>query len=163
AITQLKQMGLDVVLLTGDHHKAGRSVAKKVGIDKIYTQCTPVDKSNVIKQLTNKGHHVAMVGDGVNDAPALAVSDVGVAIGTGADVAIESGDVTIINDDLTRFVDALKVSRKTMTNIKQNFLWAFLYNIFMIPIAIFGILLPWLAGAAMAFSSIAVVLNSLRL
>src|SRR5699024_12006744 len=113
ALTQLKQMGLEVILLTDEHHKAGLSVVKKVGIDKVYTQCTPVDKSNVIKQMTKKGHLVSMVGDGVNDAPALAVADVGVAIGTGADVAIESGDVTIINNDLTRFVDALKVSRKT--------------------------------------------------
>lgn len=163
AIKQLKDMGLNIALLTGDHKKAALNVANKISIKDIYFQCTPVGKSNIIKDFMKKGHTVAMVGDGVNDAPALAVSDVGIAIGTGSDIAIESGDITIINNDLNRLVNAIKISRKTMLNIKQNFVWAFIYNIIMIPIAMFGILLPWLAAAAMAFSSIAVVLNSLRL
>ncbi len=163
AITRLKQKGLLVALLTGDNHTSGLAVAKKVGINKAYTECTPNDKAKIIRELQKEGHYVVMVGDGINDAPALAVSDIGVALGTGSDVAMESGDVTIIKGDLNRLVDAISISKKTMTNIKQNFGWAFLYNIIMIPFAMVGILVPWLAGAAMAFSSISVVLNSLRL
>lgn len=163
AVKQLKNMGLKIFLLTGDHKKVAIDVSKKVSINDVYSQCTPVEKSNIVKELIHNGHSVAMVGDGINDAPALSVADVGVAIGTGADIAVESGDVTILNNDLTRLVDAIKISQKTILNIKQNFAWAFVYNIIMIPLAMFGILLPWLAAAAMAFSSIAVVLNSLRL
>ncbi|MEI3605758.1 cation-translocating P-type ATPase [Pseudogracilibacillus sp. SE30717A] len=163
AVARLKQKGLPIVLLTGDHEKSGLSVARKVGIKKVYTECTPDDKVKIIREVQQKGHHVVMVGDGINDAPALTVSDIGVALGTGSDVAIESGDITIVKDDLNRLVDAIIISKKTMVNIKQNFVWAFLYNIIMIPFAMLGILVPWLAGAAMAFSSIAVVLNSLRL
>jgi len=163
AITRLKQMGYKLVLATGDHKQAGLAIARKVGIKKVYTECSPNDKVTIIQQLQKQGNSTAMVGDGINDAPALTVANVGVAIGTGSDVAIESGDVTIIQGDLTRLVDAIQISKKTMLNIKQNFVWAFLYNVIMIPFAMFGILVPWLAGAAMAFSSISVVLNSLRL
>ena len=163
AVKRLKQLGYPIILLTGDHKRAGLAVARKVGIKKVYTGCTPNDKAKIVEKLKKKGHHVVMVGDGINDAPALAVSHVGVALGTGSDVAIESGDVTIIQGDLNRLVDAIQISKKTMINIKQNFVWAFLYNVTMIPFAMFGILVPWLAGAAMAFSSISVVLNSLRL
>lgn len=156
-------MGYKLILLTGDHKQSGLAVARKVGIAHVYTRCTPSDKAAIIKKLQEKGHQVVMVGDGMNDAPALAVADIGVALGTGSDVAIESGDVTIIKGDLNRLVDAIQVSKKTMMNIKQNFVWAFLYNVIMIPFAMVGILVPWVAGAAMAFSSVSVVLNSLRL
>ena len=163
AISHLKQMGLDVVMLTGDNKISGSAVARKVGINQIYTEVTPQDKSKTVHRLQREENKVIMVGDGVNDAPALASADVGVAMGTGSDIAIESGDVTIIKDNLNRLVDAIVISKKTMINIKQNLLWAFLYNIIMIPFAILGFLAPWLAGAAMAFSSVSVVLNSLRL
>lgn len=163
AVSRLKKMGLSTILLTGDHQQAGLAVAHKMGIDKVYTECTPSDKAAIVRQFQKEGHHAVMVGDGINDAPALAVAHVGVAIGTGSDIAIESGDVTIITGDLNRLVIAMNISKKTMTNIKQNFMWAFLYNVVMIPFAMFGILVPWVAGAAMAFSSLSVVLNALRL
>lgn len=163
AIAELKQMGYEIVLLTGDHEQAGLKVARKVGIDHVYTGCTPEDKAAIVEQLQQEGNHVLMVGDGINDAPALAVAHTGVAIGTGSDIAIESGDVTLINGHLNKLIEAIRLSKKTMVNIKQNFVWAFLYNVVMIPFAMVGILVPWLAGAAMAFSSVSVVLNSLRL
>lgn len=163
AIHALQKRGMNVKLLTGDHQYAGKAVAKKVGINAVYASLSPEDKSAIIKDLQHKDGQVVMVGDGINDAPALAVADIGIAIGTGSDIAIESGDVTIIKGDLQRLVDAMMISKKTMTNIKQNFLWAFLYNIMMIPFAMSGLLVPWLAGAAMAFSSVSVVLNALRL
>lgn len=163
AISRLKQMGFPIAIVTGDHHQSGINVARKMGVEEVYTECTPNDKVEIIQKLQRKGLKVVMVGDGINDAPALAVAHVGVAIGTGSDIAIESGDVTIAKEDLNRLVDAIHISKKTMTNIKQNFVWAFSYNIVMIPFAMFGILVPWFAGAAMAFSSISVVLNSLRL
>src|SRR5690625_1218907 len=163
AISRLKKNGKRVILLTGDHERAGLATAKAAGITEVYTECTPEDKARIIAELEKDGKDTVMVGDGINDAPALATANVGVAIGTGSDVAIETGDVTIIKGDLNKLVDAINISQKTMTNIKQNFVWAFLYNMIMIPFAMFGILVPWLAGAAMAFSSISVVLNSLRL
>jgi len=163
AVSRLKNIGKRVILLTGDHEQAGFTIAKAVGINEVYTQCTPEDKVKVIQKLEQAGHDTIMVGDGINDAPALANARVGVAIGTGSDIAIETGDITLIKGNLNKLVDAIMISKKTMINIKQNFVWAFLYNIIMIPFAMFGILVPWLAGAAMAFSSISVVLNSLRL
>jgi Cu+-exporting ATPase len=163
AISRMKQMGKEVFLLTGDNKSTAMEVAKKAGIHQIYAEVTPQDKAEIVQKLQKEGNRVVMVGDGINDAPALTVADVGIAIGTGSDVAIESGDVTMITGDLNRVADAIIISKKTMTNIKQNFLWAFLYNIIMIPFAMFGFLPPWLAGAAMAFSSLSVVLNSLRL
>ncbi|QED46104.1 heavy metal translocating P-type ATPase [Cytobacillus dafuensis] len=163
AILFLKKLGIEVIMLTGDNQNTARSVAQKVGIHKFRAEVTPQEKAEMIKHLQKKGNRVAMVGDGINDAPALAVADVGIAIGTGSDIAIESGNVTIITGDLMRVVDAFTISKRTMINIKQNFVWAFFYNIFMIPFAMLGIMPPWLAGAAMALSSVSVVLNSLRL
>lgn len=162
-VARLKQMGMDVVMLTGDNKKSGMAIARKTRIKNFQAEVTPQNKAEILHQLQQGGNKVIMVGDGINDAPALAVANVGVALGTGSDIAIESGDVTIIKGDLERLVDAIMLSKKTMTNIKQNLFWAFLYNIFMIPLAILGFLAPWLAGATMAFSSISVVLNSLRL
>ncbi|WP_209121206.1 cation-translocating P-type ATPase [Alkalihalobacillus sp. BA299] len=163
AVSRLKQMGLEVIMLTGDNGNSAMTIAKKVGIEKYRAEVTPQDKAEIIQKLQKEGNRVVMVGDGINDAPALTVANVGVAIGTGSDIAIESGDVTIIKGDLNWLVDAIIISKKTITNIKQNFLWAFLYNIIMVPVAMLGFLAPWLAGAAMAFSSVSVVSNSLRL
>lgn len=163
AITRLKQMGMDVIMLTGDNEKIALSIAKKTGIEKIQAHMTPQKKAEIIQSLQNEGKHVVMVGDGINDAPALTVADVGIAMGTGSDIAIESGDITVIKGDLSKVVDAIKISKATMSNIRQNFVWAFLYNIISIPFAMFGLLAPWLAGAVMAFSSVSVVLNALRL
>ncbi|WP_099157848.1 heavy metal translocating P-type ATPase [Virgibacillus ndiopensis] len=163
AVSRLKQIGLHIVMLTGDNRNSGKTVARKVGIAEFQAEVTPQDKAAIITNYQQNGNRVVMVGDGINDAPALAISDIGVAMGTGSEIAIESGDVTIIKGNLNRLVDAITISKKTMTNIKQNFLWAFLYNFVMIPFAMLGFLAPWLAGAAMAFSSVSVVLNSLRL
>ena len=163
AFDRLTQMGLDIMMLTGDNKSAAAEIAKKVGITKYVAEVTPQEKANIIRQSQLNGTRVTMVGDGINDAPALTVADVGIAIGTGSDVAIESADVTIIKNDLNLVVDAHIISKKTMKNIKQNFVWAFIYNIIMIPVAMLGFLAPWLAGASMAFSSVSVVLNSLRL
>ncbi|WP_018392734.1 heavy metal translocating P-type ATPase [Bacillus sp. 37MA] len=163
AVSRLKRMGIEVVMLTGDNRYTAMSVAKKIGIEKYHAEVTPQDKAEIVQQFQQKGNKVVMVGDGINDAPALTVADIGIAIGTGSDIAIESGDVTVMKGDINRVADAIIISKKTMTNIKQNFLWAFLYNIIMIPFAMLGFLAPWLAGAAMAFSSVSVVLNSLKL
>ncbi|MBP2242915.1 Cu+-exporting ATPase [Cytobacillus eiseniae] len=163
AISRLKQMGMDVIMLTGDHEKIALSVAKKTGIRKVQATITPQKKAEIIQSLQAEGKQVVMVGDGINDAPALTVADVGIAMGTGSDIAIESGDITVIKGDLNKVVDAMKISNATMINIRQNFVWAFLYNIISIPFAMFGLLAPWLAGAVMAFSSVSVVLNALRL
>lgn len=163
AIIKLKEMGFKPILITGDHKKAGQAVARKIGVQQVYTECSPIDKAKLVEELQKRGHQPVMVGDGINDAPALATAEIGVAIGTGSDVAIESGNVTIIQGDLDHLVDAFRISHKTMINIKQNLAWAFLYNVIMIPFAVVGVLVPWLAGAAMAFSSISVVLNALRL
>lgn len=163
AISRMKQIGLDVIMVTGDNQNTAKVIAKKIGIHKVHAGVTPNDKAEIIKGLQKRRKKVIMVGDGINDAPALSIADVGIAMGTGADIAIESGDITIVKGDLTRVIDAFNISKKTMNNIKQNLLWAFLYNMIMIPIAMLGYLAPWIAGAAMAFSSVSVVLNSLRL
>lgn len=163
AISRIKKWGIKVIMLTGDNRSTAIEVAKQAGINNIYAEVTPQAKAEIIQKLQKEGNKVVMVGDGINDAPALTVADVGIAIGTGSDVAIESGDVTVITGDLNRVVDAIIISKKTIINIKQNLLWAFLYNMIMIPFAMLGFLAPWLAGAAMAFSSLSVVLNSLRL
>ncbi len=170
AVARLKKMGLRVVMLTGDHERVAAHIAAQVGITEFRAQVLPNDKVGVIKELQGQGLRVGMAGDGVNDAPALAQADVGFAMGTGTDVAMEAGDVTLMRGDLRALADAIDLSRATIRNAKQNLLWAFGYNVILIPVAagvlypFWGILLnPILAGAAMAFSSLSVVLNALRL
>jgi Cu+-exporting ATPase len=165
AVSGLRDLGLDPVLLTGDREEVARAVAAEVGIDAAHVVAgvLPADKVQVIRRLQAEGRRVAMVGDGVNDAPALATADLGIAMGTGTDAAIEAGDLTLVRGDLRVAVDAIRLSRRTLATIKGNLAWAFGYNLAAIPLAAVGLLNPMVAGAAMAFSSVFVVLNSLRL
>jgi P-type Cu+ transporter len=163
AIERLKSEGLESALLTGDNEVVARSVASEVGIDVVFAGVVPSEKVDVIKRLQSEGRVVAMVGDGVNDAPALATADLGIAMGTGTDVAIEASDLTLVRGDLLAVVDAVGISRATLKTIKGNLFWAFAYNVAALPLAAAGLLNPMLAGAAMAFSSVFVVTNSLRL
>jgi Cu+-exporting ATPase len=163
AIAKLHQMGIHVVMLTGDQETTAKAIARQVGIDNVVAGVLPTKKADVITALQSEGRKVAMVGDGINDAPALVVADIGIAMGTGTAVAMEAADVTLIHGDLLRIPDTLKMSRLTVRNIKQNLFWALAYNSIGIPIAAAGLLAPWVAGAAMAFSSVSVVLNALRL
>lgn len=170
AIAALKAMGLKTVLITGDNPKSAHAIGRPLGMDQILAEVLPAGKADAIKQLQAEGHVVGMVGDGINDAPALTTADIGIAIGAGTDVAMEASDITLIRDDLETVPKAIRLSFETMKVIRQNLFWAFFYNSLGIPIAagilypFFGILLnPVFAAAAMAMSSVSVVSNSLRL
>ncbi len=163
AVERLRERGVRTIMLTGDSEDVAHSIAKQVGIDEVHAEVSPEEKVEQVKALQEQGKIVAMVGDGINDSPALAQADIGIAMGTGTDIAMESGDIVLVKGDLMKAVEAMELSQATLRNIKQNLFWAFLYNTVGIPVAALGLLNPAISAAAMAFSSISVVLNALRL
>jgi P-type Cu+ transporter len=163
AVAELRALGIEPVLLTGDNERAALAVARELGIERVRAGLLPADKIDAVRELQAAGEVVAMVGDGVNDAPALAEADLGIALGTGTDIAIEAGDLTLVSGDPCAAADAVRLARRTLATIRGNLFWAFAYNVAAIPLAVAGLLDPMIAAAAMAFSSVFVVSNSLRL
>jgi len=160
AIASLRDAGIEVALLTGDNQRTAQAIARELGIERVIAEVLPAEKARVVQDLQRQGKVVAMVGDGVNDAPALAAADIGIAIGSGSDVAKETGGIILVKDDVREVAASLRLSRITMRTIKQNLFWAFIYNTVSIPVAALGFLNPIIAAAAMALSSLSVIVNS---